>query len=248
MLGFLCMGITRKNAKGIPQALINLKQHNRALIWNSCIGIVINSVLCFLWQDNNAVLGITTAYSLHVLIKRLRTRPSPTSTNAYIVLPVFGDQKKKLLEILYAINEYNYYINGVDRNNQLRKGISVILPHQYRNWRPAWLWMLDVVLVNCYLIWKSTRCPNRGHRGHRKFRDALYDALLKWPNEPSVTMASVPKSKAPRAHERVRFRTRRPCAWCREKHTKLHGNYKRQFGTDITNQATSEPRTRVTRS
>ena len=117
------MGTTRKNAKGIPKQLLDLKEHNRALVWNSCISILVNSVLCFLWQDNNAMLGITTAYSLHVLIKRLRTRPSTTSTNADIVLPVFGDLKKKELEIPYAIDEYNHYMNGVDRNNQLRKGM-----------------------------------------------------------------------------------------------------------------------------
>ena len=152
LLGFLCIGTTRKNAKGIPSQLITLKEHNRALVWNSCIGIIVNSVLCFLWQDNNAVLGITTAYSLHVFMKRIRTRPSTTSTNAHIVLPVFGHLKKKLLDIPYAIDEYNHHMNGVDRNNQLRKGMSVIRPFQYRIWRPAWLWMLDIVLVNCYLI------------------------------------------------------------------------------------------------
>ena len=157
---FLCMGTTRKNARGVPQELVDLKEHNRALVWNSCIGIVVNSVLCFLWQDNNAVLGIITAYSLHILVKRLRTRPSTTSTNAHIVLPVFGDQKKKELEIPYAIDEYNHHMNGVDRNNQLRKGMSVIRPWQERTWRPAWHWMLDVVLVNCYLLWKSIKRPH----------------------------------------------------------------------------------------
>ena len=178
MLGFLCTGITRKNAKGIPQALLDLKEQNRALIWNSYIGIIINSVLCFLWQDNNAVLGITTVYSLHHLVKRLRNRPSITSTNAYIVRPVFGDLQRKELDILYAIDEYNHHMNTVDRNNQLRKGMSVIRPYQWRTWRPAWQWMLNVILVNCYLIWKSTRRLDHSGRGHRKFREALYKALL----------------------------------------------------------------------
>ena len=126
VLGFLCMGTTRKNAKGIPQQLLDLKQHNRVLVWNSCIGLVVCSVLCFLWQDNNAVLGITTAYSLEILVERLRTRPSLTSTNAHIVRPVFGDQKKKLLKIPHAIDEYNHHMNEVDRNNQLPKRMSVI--------------------------------------------------------------------------------------------------------------------------
>ena len=234
VLGFLCMGTTRKNAKGIPLQLITLKEHNRALVWNSCIGIIVNSVLCFLWQDNNAVLGITTAYSLHVLVKRMRTRPSTTSTNAHIVLPVFGDLKKKELEIPYAIDEYNYYINGVDRNNQLRKGMSVIRPFQERTWRPTWHWMLDIVLVNCYLIWKSTKRSDRS-RGHRKFRQALCDALLNWPEEISNTTGPVLGSKASLACERVRFKAKRRCAWCRKIHSKQRENTQRQFGTDITN-------------
>ena len=79
----------------------------------------------------------------------MRNRLSTTSTNALIVLPVFGDLKKKELEIPYAIDEYNHHMNGVDRNNQLRKRMSVIRPFQERIWRPVWLWMLDVVLVNC---------------------------------------------------------------------------------------------------
>ena len=247
VLGFLCMGTTRKNAKGIPQQLITLKEYNRALVWNSCIGIIVNSVLCFLWQDNNAVLGVTTAYSLHVLIERLRTRPSTTSTNAHIVLPVFGDLKKKRLKIPYAIDEYNHHMNGVDRNNQLRKGMSVIRPFQERTWRPAWHWMLDVVLVNCYLIWKSTKRLDRS-RGHRKFRQALCNALLKWPEELSITMASVPGLKASLACERVRFKAKRSCAWCRKIHSNQHGNSRRQFGTDITNQAASGFRKTVPRT
>ena len=247
VLGFLCMGTTRKNAKGIPQALLDLKEHNRALIWNSCIGITVSSVLCFLWQDNNAVLGITTAYGLHLLIKRLRTRPSTTSTNAHIVLPVFGDLKKKELEIPYAIDEYNHHMNGVDRNNQLRKRMSVIRPYQERTWRPAWYWMLDVVLVNCYLIWKSTKRPDRSGKGHRRFRQTLYDALLNWPDEPSDTMALVLRSKASSDCERVRFKVRGHCVVCSAKISKLH-KHRRRFGTDIINEAAGGLRKRGTRT
>ena len=242
------MGTTRKNVKGIPKQLLKLKDHNRALVWNSCIGIIVNYVLCFLWQDNNAVLGITTAYSLHVLIERLRTRPSTTSTNAHIVLPVFGDLKKKKLKIPYAIDEYNHHMNGVDRNNQLRKGMSVIRPFQERNWRPAWQWMLDVVLVNCYLIWKSTKRPDRSRKGHRRFREALCDALLNWPEEISDTMVSVLGSKPSSACERVRFQVRGHCVVCSAKISKLHGHRRRQFGTDITNEAAGGLRKRGART
>ena len=247
VMGFLCMGTTRKNAKGIPKQLLELKDHNRALVWNSCIGIIVNSVLCFLWQDNNAVLGITTAYSLHVLIKCLRTRPSTTSTNAHIVLPVFGDSKKKELEITYAIDEYNHHMNGVDRNNQLRKGMSV-RPLQQRTWRPAWLWMLDTVLVNCYLVWKSTKRPIPSRKGHRAFRQALCEALLTWPMKTSDTMRPVLIVEAQKAHVGVRFKTSNYCVICTAKVSKPRGGRQRQFGTDITNEAAGGRRKRGTRT
>jgi Transposase IS4 len=90
-LNICCMGTTRKNAQGIPKWLIDLKKHNRGLVWNSMLAETVDLTLCFLWQDNNTVLGITTAYCLkNKTIWRLRKRPSPTSTNARIVRPVFG--------------------------------------------------------------------------------------------------------------------------------------------------------------
>ena len=69
-LGILCTGTTRKNAMGVPEELIKLKKKNQALIWNSTFSEIVDGVNCFLWQDNNAVLGITTAYSLHQVVQR----------------------------------------------------------------------------------------------------------------------------------------------------------------------------------
>ena len=50
-------GTTRKNTKGIPKWLLALKEKNKELVWNSALGEVIEGVLIFLWQDNNAVIG-----------------------------------------------------------------------------------------------------------------------------------------------------------------------------------------------
>jgi hypothetical protein len=86
VLNIACCGTTRKNAAGFPSDLIKIKNHNRLYLWDSCIAHIVKDVLCFVWQDNNAVLGLTTAHSLHRAeedtIIRNRKRPKPTSANA----------------------------------------------------------------------------------------------------------------------------------------------------------------------
>jgi Transposase IS4 len=117
-LDLCCVGTTRKNAQGIPNWLIDLKRYNRGLVWNSMLAEIVDLTLCFLWQDTNAVLGITTAYSVkNNTIWRPRKRPSPTSTNARVVRPVFGEETSKWLAIPLVIDHYNHHMNGVDRHN-----------------------------------------------------------------------------------------------------------------------------------
>ena len=153
-LRICCTGTTRKNAQGIPEWLLKLKEHNRGLVWNSMLAEVVDSTLCFLWQDNNAVLGLTTAHCLKdKTVERNRRRPSPTSTNARIVRPVFGDAPFKKLQIPQAIDDYNHYMNGVDRSNQLRKNFTAHRPFEQRVWRPLWYYMLDICAVISYLLW-----------------------------------------------------------------------------------------------
>jgi hypothetical protein len=135
-LNVVTMGITRKNAIGIPRRLVQLKKQNQTMIWNSASTEIIDDTECFVWQDNNAVLGMTTAYSITQTIPRLRKRSAITSTNARIVRPVFGDAVRKWLDIPLAIDEYNHGMNGVDRANQVRQNYTVHRPQNYRVWRP----------------------------------------------------------------------------------------------------------------
>jgi hypothetical protein len=58
------------------------KGKGKALEWGAMRAEVVEGVLCLAWQDNNTVLGITTAYSPDDLVIRTRKRPAETSTNA----------------------------------------------------------------------------------------------------------------------------------------------------------------------
>jgi hypothetical protein len=121
LLNITCCGTTWKNASGFPSDLIKIKEHNRLYLWDSCIARVVDDVLCFVWQDNNTVLGLTIRHSLHRaeedIIVRDRKRPKPTSTNARITRPVFSNLPRKQLPIPRVINDYNHYMNGVDLAN-----------------------------------------------------------------------------------------------------------------------------------
>lgn len=79
-IGFSVMGTTRKNTAGLPATLTdilakdkNAKKEEREqqkpkklqLAYNSVVAVIVYKCLCFLWQDNNTVVAITTAHSLH---------------------------------------------------------------------------------------------------------------------------------------------------------------------------------------
>jgi hypothetical protein len=101
---------------------------------------IIENILYFIWQNNNAVLGLTTIYSLYRFKKdtiiRNRKRLKLTSKNAQITRPIFKDLPRKWLPIPRVINDYNHHINGVDLANQLRAWMTSSRPGIYKAWQP----------------------------------------------------------------------------------------------------------------
>jgi hypothetical protein len=249
--GVLCMGTTRKDATGVPEQLTTLKNANKGLLWNSLCVRLVGLVLCFCWQDNNAVLGITTAYTLKETTLRNRRRPKPTSTNAHIVRPVFGDAVRKWLAIPTAIDNYNHYMNAVDINNQLRKPMTPIRGRETRNWRPLWQWLLDICAVNAYLAYKQNDNDSK-HRGQRKFRTELVDALLAIRQPPQLgepIVAVMSASRQALKHQPTRWQAPGSCAQCKIDGTRKPGHTaNRVFGTVLDPNAVSTIQPRATRT
>ena len=162
------------------------------MIWNSASADIVNDTECSVWQDNNAVLGMITAYNIKEIIPRLRKRPALTSTNARIVRPVFGDTVRKWLDIPLAINAYNHGINGVDRANQLRRNYTVHRPQIYRVWQPIWYWLMDISATNAYLM---TTPEDTQHRAHRKFQENLTMQLLEVADNGSQQVAEIVQAR-----------------------------------------------------
>lgn len=128
-LQICCTDTTCKNVQGISSWLIKIKEHTEDLF------------------------GITTAHRLKdETIERLRKRPSPMSTNARVLRPIFGDLPAKRLRIPCVIDDYKHFMNGEDTANQLRHNFKVHRSFERRIWRPLWYYILDVCAVNGYLL------------------------------------------------------------------------------------------------
>src|SRR3954468_10752836 len=60
---------------------------------------------------------------------------------------------RRYIEIPHMVNDYNHYIGGVDTADQLRSYNSTQLRAR-RNWMPLFFWLLDIALVNSFIIAK----------------------------------------------------------------------------------------------
>jgi hypothetical protein len=144
---------------------------------------------------------------------------------------MFGDSPVKDLPIPIAIDAYNHYMGGVDIANQYRAVFTTLRPQNLRYWKPLFYWLLDIAIVNSYLLALAITGVSRGHRDHQKYQEALAEALMTYCEAPE--------------HNPIRRATRVYCAYCRESQLNWqpkHSQYRpisrprnRAFGVDITN-------------
>jgi hypothetical protein len=134
--GIGVMGTTRKNSAGFPPELQRLKEINLAFEYGGVRWQQTQWALAFAWQDNNVVLALTTAFSVHRpedFLSKQRKRPKNSSTNAAIARPIFQGQIKRDLPVPIAIDVYNNNMNYVDVSNQLRGNFTCHLLAEQRN-------------------------------------------------------------------------------------------------------------------
>ncbi|CAG8698627.1 4989_t:CDS:2 [Cetraspora pellucida] len=161
--GFGACGTIRTNTTRFP--------------WDYLIGVVVDDVLSFLWIDNSPVTMLTIIYKIDgqdSKIKKNRRKLHETSTNYKNIRSVFGDEVRKVIPILVAIDDYNYYMGGVDIADQLRSYYSTQLT-VFRVWVPLFFWLLDTAIINSYLICKKLNIAEE----HKAFRLALIRDLIK---------------------------------------------------------------------
>ncbi|CAG8793134.1 24728_t:CDS:2, partial [Cetraspora pellucida] len=145
--------------------------------WDHLIGVVVDDVLSFLWIDNSPVTMLTTIHKIDgqdSKIKKNHRKPYEASTNYKNIRSVFGDEVRKVIPILVAVDDYNHYMGRVDIADQLRSYYSTQLTI-FRVWVPLFFWLLDTAIINSYLICKKLNIAEE----HKAFRFALIRDLIK---------------------------------------------------------------------
>ena len=167
---------------------------------------------------------MTTAYNLTDTVIRPRNRPSATSTSASITRPVFGPSPRKNLPIPVAIDAYNCYMGGVDIANQYRAAFTTLQHRSNRYWKPLFNWLLDIALVNSYLLAKAIQGvvieKPKLRRHHQRFQEGLAKALMTYSGPPE--------------HNQIHRAGRPYCAYFRENQLNWQTR-QRSFGTNLLN-------------
>ncbi|CAI6350546.1 unnamed protein product [Macrosiphum euphorbiae] len=160
-------GTLRKNRKGNPKVVVDNKLKKGQHVWRRK-----NNVYVSKWKDKRDVLCITT-----------RVHPKLIqSENRY------GQQKNKPSEIV----EYNNYMNGVDRSDQMVSYYSS--PRKTCKWYKKVIFhLLDVTVWNSFFIYKKHfDTPNMKFKA---FRDLLIKNLFNIPNNVTANELFVLKKK-----------------------------------------------------
>ena len=170
---------TTRPHKEFPRVLKELKDRfSTKLKQNTLLGAIVQKTLCLAQQDNNVILALSNVYTINQakdFREKVKKRPTKTLTNSRIVRRVFGDNHKKELQIPCFIDDYNYYIGGVNLANQFRE-LYETYRLTFKTWWPLFYQLIDIAYVNLYKLYRlhTTDKPFT----HLQFRTKLYCKLL----------------------------------------------------------------------
>ena len=104
------------------------------------------------WMDNGMVFCCSTIHRPGNTIKRARKRPRLTQNNRNHVREIWGDNGVTQIYIPTVIDDYNFWMGGVDVADQR---ISYYHPSKlvcYRNWMPIFIQILSIIRNNAYIV------------------------------------------------------------------------------------------------
>ena len=154
--GFEACGTLRLNRRGVPpEAKATLRKGERRAV------VVDDYTAVIQWHDKRTVSILSTVHTDTPVQVERRSRHAP------------GGREE--VEKPEAVVEYNKYMGGVDRGDQLLSYYG--FPHRtVKWWRRAFFFLFDAAIVNSYIMYCMTITGRR--LSHEQYRITLAKQLL----------------------------------------------------------------------
>ncbi len=210
--GTPCTGTVKVNRKDFPECLSNAEKWAKLGQRGDVRWVRHSHVLALQWVDCKPVSILTTLYSANDKVSCKR-KVKKNGVFSEVILPQ-----------PLAIHEYNQFMNGVDRSDQMLAFYNVGRKC-YKWWKTLFFHLIDITVVNSFLLFQTYRDQEPDMEAlHRPakyalvdFREALVRQLLGWPeyDDPPVYEKSVPgESQFETGHMPEVSEFRRNCVVC----------------------------------
>ena len=128
------------------------------------------------WMDNGLVFCVSTLHKPGKIIKRKRKRPRVTQNNRAHVSKIWGDKGATDIYIPTLIDDYNYWMGGVDVADQR---IAYYHPSNLvcqRNWIPIFIQLLSIIRNNAFIVHSKNMGKNA--TSHKEFTLEIISWLM----------------------------------------------------------------------
>ena len=175
LLGFEACGTLRLNRKGVPPEVktVMKKGERRRVALDDDLNIV-------QWHDKRVVSILSTLHGDSPVEVERRSRHAAGG--------------REVVEKPEAITEYNKFMGGVDKGDQLLSYYG--FPHRtIKWWKRAFFFLFDAAIVNSYIMYTKSHSTGR-KLTHEQFRIQLAKELL----ELATTMSTTTAPLSPSVH------------------------------------------------
>ena len=208
-------GTVKVNRKDFPKCLLNVEKWAKNAERGDVRWVRNSHVLALQWIDCKPVSILTTLYSANDQVSCKRKAKKR------------GVHSKLTVPQPLAIHEYNQYMNGVDRSDQMLAYHNVSRKC-YRWWKILFFHLVDMAVVNSFLLFQNYRSQKpevealqrRANYCLRDFREALVRQILGWQeyDDPPMHNSGVKRtpceSEFAVVHLPVMSERRRNCVVC----------------------------------
>jgi len=173
--------------------VVGLPKRSKTLLMTALTLCISSMILLTFLIDNNVVTMVSTIHTGRETVLRQRRRPRITQVNRNHIRSVWGNHAVFPIEIPGVIDDYNHWMLGVDKSDQL---IAYYRPEIRcrRTWMPIMLHCLDVLRINAYIVYKEL--TGTAAVDHKVFVAEWIETLLDRATSESVRLGTRSRSRS----------------------------------------------------